>query len=150
MGRIGHTVKAYLRKASMHLAMKKYNECLATLALAVKHDADKKNQTEIQQLQQKCLDALRARPDMTDEEVSRRAESDPEVMVRSPPPPPFPAAAPTGGRAVVPFTRGLGVAQAILNEPVMRTILQQMQQDPRAITECVRVPRPSLRAWGTT
>ena len=45
---------------------------------------------------------------MSDEDVTKRAESDPEVM-------------------------------AILADPVMRTILQQMQSDPRAIVEYVLI-----------
>ena len=32
------TAKAYIRKASMQLATKKYNECLATLSTAIKTD----------------------------------------------------------------------------------------------------------------
>ena len=102
-------VKAYVRKGALQTAMKKHNEALATLAKASKLDTDKKNAAEILQLQQKCISSMRSQSDLSDDEVSKRAEANPEIM-------------------------------AIMNDPVMRSILQQMQNDPRAINEHMKNP----------
>jgi len=73
-------IKAYLRKAQALFGMKEYNKCLDVCTEAHEHDEDGKNYREIEQQQQKALEAqYSARAGETEEETSARIQRDPEI-----------------------------------------------------------------------
>lgn len=73
-------IKAYLRKAQALFGMKEYNKCLDVCTAAAEHDEGGKNSWEIEQQQQKALDAMYAsRQGETEEETSARIQKDPEI-----------------------------------------------------------------------
>ncbi|CAG7952678.1 unnamed protein product [Penicillium nalgiovense] len=97
-------IRAYMRKGAALIAMKEYNRALDTFTEAADND-DGKNAREIEQQQQKCLDAqFSARAGETEEETMARIQNDPEIM-------------------------------AVLQDPVMQSILQQAKSDPAALQE---------------
>jgi stress-induced-phosphoprotein 1 len=74
-------IRAYLRKAQALFGMKEYNKCLDVCAEAVEHDEGGKNQREIEQQQQKALEAqYSARVGETEEQTSERIQRDPDIM----------------------------------------------------------------------
>ena len=73
-------IKAYLRKAQALFGMKEYNKCLDVCTEAMEHDEGGKNQREIEQQQQKALEAMyAARAGETEEETTARIQKDPEI-----------------------------------------------------------------------
>jgi stress-induced-phosphoprotein 1 len=73
-------IKAYLRKAQALFGMKEYNKCLDVCTEAMEHDTEGKNVREIEQQQQKALEAMyKAREGETEEETSSRIQRDPEI-----------------------------------------------------------------------
>lgn len=73
-------IKAYLRKAQALFGMKEYNKCLDICTEAMEHDEGGKNAREIEQQQQKALEAMyAARSGETEEETSARIQRDPEI-----------------------------------------------------------------------
>ncbi|KAH8695935.1 putative heat shock protein [Talaromyces proteolyticus] len=98
-------IRAYIRKAQALLAMKEYNKALDALTGASEHDTTGKNAREIEQQQQKVLEAqFSARAGETEAETAERIQNDPEIM-------------------------------SILQDPVMQSILQQAKGDPAALQE---------------
>jgi stress-induced-phosphoprotein 1 len=74
--------RAYLRKAQALLAMKEYNKALDALSEASEHDPKGTSAREIEQQQQKILEAqFSARAGETEEETSQRIQNDPEVRI---------------------------------------------------------------------
>lgn len=74
-------IKAYLRKAQALFGMKEYNRCLDVCTEAAEHDEGGANAREIEQQQQKALEAMyTARAGETEEETSARIQRDPEIM----------------------------------------------------------------------
>lgn len=72
-------IRAYMRKGAALIAMKEYNRALDTFTEAADHD-DGKHAREIEQQQQKCLDAqFSARAGETEEQTMARIQNDPEV-----------------------------------------------------------------------
>ncbi|KAJ1954117.1 Hsp90 cochaperone [Dispira parvispora] len=105
-------VKAYIRRANIEFFKKEYTKCLETCQEAKSHDKEHKHTWEIDQLINKCYQALNAAQSDTPEareEAMRRAASDPEI-------------------------------QQIVSDPVMQQILQQMQTNPQAVREHMRNP----------
>lgn len=97
--------RAYLRKAQALFGMKEYHRCLDVCAAAHEHDPDAKNYREIEQQQQKALEAqFSSRVGETEEQTSARIQRDPDIM-------------------------------AILQDPVMQSILQQAKEDPAALND---------------
>lgn len=79
-------IKAYLRKAQALFGMKEYNKCLDVCTEASEHDEGGKNAREIDQQQQKALEAMySSRAGETEEETSARIQRDPEISKESPP-----------------------------------------------------------------
>lgn len=73
-------IKAYLRKAQALFGMKEYNKCLDVCTEAAEHDEGGKNAYELEQQQQKALEAMySARQGETEEETSARIQRDPEI-----------------------------------------------------------------------
>jgi len=73
-------IRAYLRKAQAYFAMKEYNKCLDVCTEATEHDAGGANAREIEQQQQKALQAqYSAREGETEEQTMERIQHDPEV-----------------------------------------------------------------------
>lgn len=73
-------IRAYLRKAQAFFAMKEYNKCLDVCTEASAHDEGGKNAREIQQQQEKAVQAMySAREGETEEETMARIQKDPEV-----------------------------------------------------------------------
>lgn len=73
-------IKAYLRKAQALFGMKEYNKCLDVCTEAAEHDEGGKNAYELEQQQQKALEAMyAARQGETEEETSARIQRDPEI-----------------------------------------------------------------------
>ncbi|MCJ1403864.1 Hsp90 cochaperone [Xylographa trunciseda] len=106
-------IRAYLRKAQAYFAMKEYNKCLDVCAEAMEHDESGANHREIQQQQQKALQAqFSGREGETEEQTMERIQKDPDIM-------------------------------AILQDPVMQSILQQAKGEPAALQEHMR--NPSIR-----
>ncbi|KAJ6151776.1 heat shock protein STI1 [Penicillium chermesinum] len=102
-------IRAYMRKGQTLLIMKEYNRALDTFTEAAEHD-DGTHAREIEQQQQKCLDAqFSARAGETEQQTAERIQNDPEIM-------------------------------SILQDPVMQSILQQAKSDPGALQEHMRKP----------
>jgi stress-induced-phosphoprotein 1 len=98
-------IRAYLRKAQALYGMKEYNKCLDVCADAHEHDEGGKNYREIEQQQQKAMEAqFSSRVGETEEQTSERIQRDPEIM-------------------------------AILQDPVMQSILQQAKDNPAALND---------------
>jgi stress-induced-phosphoprotein 1 len=73
-------IRAYLRKAQAYFAMREYNKCVDVCAEATEHDAGGKNAREIEQQQEKALQAqFSAREGETEEQTMERIQRDPEV-----------------------------------------------------------------------
>lgn len=78
-------IKAYLRKAQALFGMKEYNKCLDVCTEAMEKDVDGKNAREIEQQQQKALEAMyTAREGETEEQTSARIQRDPEISKSCP------------------------------------------------------------------
>jgi len=78
-------VRAYLRKAQAYFAMKEYNKCLDVCTEAMEHDVGGANAREIEQQQQKALQAqYSAREGETEEQTMERIQRDPEVRISIP------------------------------------------------------------------
>ncbi|KAJ2316353.1 Hsp90 cochaperone, partial [Coemansia sp. RSA 2681] len=103
-------VKAYTRKANALFLMREYAEALDALEEAKLHDTDKKNSAEIDQLEYKSYAAI----------TEQNSRQTPEQAL---------ARAQANPRIA-----------AILANPVMQNILQQMQSDPRAAREHLKNP----------
>ncbi|MCJ1438712.1 Hsp90 cochaperone [Xylographa pallens] len=103
-------IRAYLRKAQAYFAMKEYNKCLDVCTEALEHDENGANHREIEQQQQKALQAqFSGREGETEEQTMERIQKDPDIM-------------------------------AILQDPIMQSILQQAKGDPAALQEHMRNP----------
>ncbi|KAJ5225046.1 heat shock protein STI1 [Penicillium chermesinum] len=107
-------IRAYMRKGQTLLIMKEYNRALDTFTEAAEHD-DGTHAREIEQQQQKCLDAqFSARAGETEQQTAERIQNDPEIM-------------------------------SILQDPVMQSILQQAKSDPGALQEHMRNPQVRIK-----
>lgn len=74
-------IRAYLRKAQALFAMREYSRCIDVCAEASAHDEGGKNAREIEQQQQKALQAqFSAQEGETEEQASERIQRDPEIM----------------------------------------------------------------------
>ncbi len=103
-------IRAYLRKAQAYFAMKEYNKCSDVCAEAAEHDDGGAHAREIEQQQQKALQAQFAgREGETEEQTMERIQRDPEIM-------------------------------GILQDPIMQSILQQAKGDPAALQEHMKNP----------
>lgn len=103
-------VRAYLRKAQAYFAMREYSKCLDACTQALEHDKSGANTREIEQQQQKALQAMySAREGETEEQTLERIQKDPEIL-------------------------------GILQDPVMQSILQQAKNDPAALQEHMKNP----------
>lgn len=103
-------IRAYLRKAQAYFVMKEYSKCLDTCAEASQVDEGGKNAREIQQQEQKAMDAqFSAREGETEEQTMERIQRDPEVA-------------------------------SILADPIMQSILQQAKENPAALQEHLKNP----------
>lgn len=73
-------IRAYLRKAQAYFAMKEYSKCSDVCTEATEHDEGGANAREIEQQQQKALQAQFAgREGETEEQTMERIQKDPEV-----------------------------------------------------------------------
>lgn len=73
-------IRAYLRKAQAYFAMKEYSKCSDVCTEAMEHDEGGTNAREIEQQQQKALQAQFAgREGETEEQTMERIQKDPEV-----------------------------------------------------------------------
>ncbi len=73
-------IRAYLRKAQAYFAMKEYSRCTDVCTEAMEHDEGRKNYREIEQQQQKAIQAqFSARVGETEEQTQERIQKDPEV-----------------------------------------------------------------------
>jgi stress-induced-phosphoprotein 1 len=106
-------IRAYIRKAQIYFGMRKYSECIDACSEATEIDSahhNNANAREIDQQQQKALQAMyAARENETEEQTRERLLKDPEIM-------------------------------SIMQDPVMQSILQQAQSDPAALQEHMRNP----------
>ena len=75
-------IKAYLRKAQAYFAMKEYSKCLDVCTEASEHDVSGTSRREIEQQQQKALQAQFAgQVGETEEETMARIQKDPDVSL---------------------------------------------------------------------
>lgn len=103
-------VRAYIRKAQAYFAMREYSKCLDACTQALEHDKNGANNKEIEQQQQKALQAMySSREGETEEQTLERIQKDPEII-------------------------------GILQDPVMQSILQQAKNDPAALQEHMKNP----------
>jgi len=73
-------IRAYLRKAQAYFTMREYTKCIDTCTEASENDEGGKNAREIQQQEQKALQAqYSAREGETEAETMERIQRDPEV-----------------------------------------------------------------------
>jgi stress-induced-phosphoprotein 1 len=103
-------IRAYLRKAQALYAMKEYNKCMDVCAEASAHDAGGKNARELEQQSQRALQA---------QYEAREGESEEQTQER--------------------IQRDPDI-MAILQDPVMQSILQQAKGDPRALQDHMKNP----------
>jgi stress-induced-phosphoprotein 1 len=76
-------IRAYLRKAQALFAMREYNKCLDVCTEAAEHDEGGKNAREIEQQQNKAIEAqYSAREGESEEQTMERIRNDPEVRFR--------------------------------------------------------------------
>ncbi|KAE8349222.1 hypothetical protein BDV28DRAFT_141668 [Aspergillus coremiiformis] len=107
-------IRAYMRKVQALMAMKEYNKALDACTDAQEHD-DGTHAREIDQQQQKCLDAqFSSRAGETEQQTMERIQNDPDIM-------------------------------AILQDPVMQSILQQAKSDPAALQEHMKNAQVRLK-----
>ncbi|KAF3019235.1 Hsp90 cochaperone [Neopestalotiopsis sp. 37M] len=106
-------IRAYIRKAQVYHGMREYSKCLdqCNEASAVDNEHHNgANAREIQQQQDKALQAMyAARENETEEQTRERLQKDPEIM-------------------------------SIMQDPIMQSILQQAQSDPAALQEHMKNP----------
>ncbi|KAJ1330849.1 stress-induced-phosphoprotein 1 [Microdochium nivale] len=106
-------IRAYIRKAQIFFGMREYSKCVDSCAEASEVDTahhGSANAREIEQQQQKALQAMySARENESEEQTRERLQKDPEIM-------------------------------AIMQDPVMQSILQQAQSEPAALQEHMRNP----------
>ncbi|SPO02503.1 related to stress-induced protein STI1 [Cephalotrichum gorgonifer] len=106
-------IRAYIRKASVYQGMRKYSEAVDACDEALKVDAEfhnGANAREIEALQQKAFGAMYSARENETEEQTR------ERLQRDP------------------------EIMALMQDPVMQTILQQAQSNPAALQEHMRNP----------
>jgi stress-induced-phosphoprotein 1 len=103
-------IRAYLRKAQALFAMKEFNKCMDVCAEASTHDVGGKNSRELEQQSQKALQA---------QYEAREGESEEQTQER--------------------IQRDPDI-MAILQDPVMQSILQQAKGDPRALQDHMKNP----------
>lgn len=103
-------VRAYIRKAQAYFGMRDYSKCLDACTEASEADVTKANAKEIEQQQQKALSTMYAAQGNETEEQTR------ERIQRDPD------------------------IMAIMQDPVMQSILQQAQGDPAALQEHMKSP----------
>lgn len=103
-------IRAYLRKAQALFAMKEFNKCMDVCAEASNHDVGGKNAREIEQQSQKAVQA---------QYEAREGESEEQTQER--------------------IQRDPDI-MAILQDPVMQSILQQAKGDPRALNDHMKNP----------
>lgn len=73
-------IRAYLRKAQAYFAMREYSKCIDVCTEATENDEGGKNAREIQQQEQKALQAMySAREGETEQQTMERIQRDPEV-----------------------------------------------------------------------
>ncbi|QIW98461.1 hypothetical protein AMS68_003979 [Peltaster fructicola] len=101
-------IRAYLRKAQALFVMKEYNRCVDACNDATEHDKDGKNAREIEQQIQKALQA---------QYTAHEGETEEQAQAR--------------------IQRDPEI-MAILQDPVMQSILQQAKNDPAALQEHMR------------
>ena len=103
-------LKAYIRKAQVYLAKRETSKAVDMLNFVRERDTDKKLEAEVQQQMMKCYGSINQ---------TQNNATDEEIMnnVRNNP----------------------EVAQ-ILSDPIMRSILEQMQNDPNAINDHLKNP----------
>jgi stress-induced-phosphoprotein 1 len=109
-------IRAYIRKAQAYFGMRKYSECVDACTEALEVDAEHHNGAnarEIEGQQQKAFSAMYSARDNETEEQTR------ERLQRDPD------------------------IMGIMQDPVMQAILQQAQNDPKALQEHMR--NPSVR-----
>lgn len=103
-------IRAYLRKAQAYFAMREFSKCMDVCTQASEHDKSGANAREIEQQQQKALQAqFSAQDGETEEQTTERIQRDPEIM-------------------------------GILGDPIMQSILQQAKGDPAALQEHMKNP----------
>ena len=77
-------IRAYLRKAQAYFGMREYSKCLDVCAEALEKDENHANTKEIEQQQQKAMQAMYSSQEgETEEETMARIQKDPEVSLRS-------------------------------------------------------------------
>jgi len=103
-------VKAYIRKSHVKFAMKEYTQASDALAEAKIADTEGKNKTEISQQERKIMEAMY---------TQESNETDEERVQRA--------------------MRDPEVAK-LLQDPTMQSILQQAQDDPKALMEHMKNP----------
>jgi len=103
-------LKAYIRKAQVFLAKRETSKAIDMLNFVREKDTDKKLEAEVQQQMMKCYAGIN---------YSQNNASDEEIMNNA--------------------RNNPEVAQ-ILSDPVMRSILEQMQNDPNAARDHLKNP----------
>jgi stress-induced-phosphoprotein 1 len=77
-------IRAYIRKAQAYFGMRDYSKCLEVCNEAAEVDVGKANAREIEQQQQKAIQAMYAtRENETEEQTKERIQRDPEVSKKS-------------------------------------------------------------------
>ena len=75
-------IRAYLRKAQAYFAMKEYSKCIDVCSEAMTRDETGTNHREIEQQQQKALQAqYSGREGETEEQTMERIQKDPDVSI---------------------------------------------------------------------
>jgi stress-induced-phosphoprotein 1 len=120
-------VKAYIRKSMVLYGMKEYNKALAACQDALEADSEKKHTREIETQMQKCMmETYAQRSNETDEQTLARAMQDPEIA----------------SIMVCPIIVLVECELTIRHQsdPVMQSLLQQAQSDPRALQDHMKNP----------
>jgi len=104
-------IKAYIRKAAIQFAKKDYSKCMSICNEAKTKDLEGKHTVEIDQQIARCYSALN--------QMNSGSENREETLARAMQNP---------------------EVQQILGDPVMRSILDQMQTDPKAAQDHMKNP----------
>ncbi len=125
-------IKAYVRKAQAYFAMKEYNKCIDVCTEGMEKDETGANRRELEQQSQRALEAqFSGREGETEEQTSDRIQKDPEVS--------FTETIRLCCTQEQKLTLMLQV-MAIVQDPVMQSILQQAKTDPAALAEHMKNP----------
>jgi len=109
-------VKGYVRKAALLAAKREWSQAISACEAGMERDTDGKNRMDFQQILSRCYAAMNSGASGPESESGLTEEERAQRAMQNP------------------------EVQAIMHDPTMRSILEQMKSDPAAIREHMRNP----------